>query len=295
MKKTILLLAAFLVLSTSLIGQNKQNTQTVHVILLAGQSNMAGAGNFNELSKKTKKRIQKAGKRIKVSYSGKSATPLSYFIKADPKNKYGFNEAFGPELFLGLELAKKNPKQEYLFIKRAHGGTALHGAWNPDWSAEKAQAVEKKGPKQALKLYDSHLNDIKKNLETLEEAGKTYEIIGLLWMQGENDAAKEVAALNYEENLKNLISHYRQAFNLPEMPFVMGQINSSYGRFKDGPAVVRQAMVDVAEADNKVEVIRTSMDRSWSDFPKHTDNVHYNTEGQLRLGKTFANRLMKLQ
>ena len=191
-------------------------------------------------------------------------------------------------------MAEKYPDKEFLLIKTSHGGTALYGAWNPDWTAEKAKAVEKGEFKQNLKLYTEHLNSIHKNIEILKEGGKSYQIFGMAWMQGENDAATEVSANSYQENLVKLISCYRAEFKVPNMPFVIGQINSRYGEFKDGPKVVRQAMENVANADENVGIIKTSIDTSWSDFPKHSDNVHYNEEGQKRLGIAMANEMLLL-
>ncbi|WP_081958758.1 sialate O-acetylesterase [Algibacter lectus] len=275
------------------ISQDQSNN-TVQVVLLGGQSNMAGAGNFDELDENNIKRIEKIADRVSLSFNGKPAKPLSYFDNK-PTEKYKFLKRFGPEVFMGgLTLAEANPTKHYLLIKRSQGGTALYGAWNPDWTAEKAKAVEKE-PKQNLKLYSAHIADIKDNLKQLEKQGKSHRVIGMAWMQGENDAAREVSARTYNQNLKKLIHSYRFEFNIEEMPFIVGQINSRYGNFDGGPDMVRAAMENVANSDENVAIIKTSTDTSWSDFPKHTDNVHYNTEGQKRLGVAFANALMNLQ
>ncbi|PKQ61329.1 hypothetical protein BZG02_16175 [Labilibaculum filiforme] len=264
------------------------------MVLLAGQSNMAGVGNFDELDARVKQKIKEFGKRVHLSIDGESPKPLSFVFSQYQKDKRGFGNVFGPEIFLGLTLAEQNPTREYLFIKTAQGGTALYGAWNPEWTAEKAMAVEAKGFKRDLKLYSLHQSHIKKNLQRLKQKGKAYQIIGMCWMQGENDAAKEVSSRFYKENLEKLIKGYRSEFNVPEMPFVIGQINSSYGRFPEGPEMVRGAMVSVSESDANVSCIRTSIDTTWSDYPKNDDNVHYNTEGQTRLGRAFAKELMVL-
>ncbi len=269
-----------------------KDTIDVHVVLLAGQSNMAGAGNFDELNIEEIERIKNVSNRIALSYNGGEVRPLSYYDNK-PSEKYDFIKRFGPELFMGLTLAENNPKQEFLFIKRSQGGTALYGAWNPKWTLEKAKAVEKE-PKQDVQLYNTHIEDIRANLKALEAQGKSYKIIGLAWMQGENDAAKEVSATTYESNLKMLIKSYRDEFDVADMPCVIGQINSRYGNFKAGPNMVRQAMEDVAKSDNNVEIIKTTTDISWSDYPKHSDNVHYNTEGQRRLGIAFGEKLIIL-
>lgn len=275
-------------------GIEKQENKDVHVVLLAGQSNMQGAGNFDALDPTEIKRIEKIASRVSLSFNGKKVIPLAAYNNK-PSEKYNFLKRFGPEIFIGLTLAENNPKQEFLLIKRSQGGTALYGAWNPNWTAEKAKAVEKK-KKQNIQLYNMHIADIKANLEALKAQNKTYKIIGLAWMQGENDAAIEVSARTYEANLKVLINSYREAFGVKNMPFVLGQINSRYGKFKKlGPAMVRKAMEDVAISDKYVDVIKTSMDDSWSDYPKHSDNVHYNAEGQRGLGIAFGSKLLALQ
>jgi hypothetical protein len=269
-------------------AQNKQ------VVLLSGQSNMAGAGNYETLDESIKERIKKVSNRVLVSYSiEKPPVPLSYYDNK-PSEKYNFTQRFGPELLIGLTLAEAYPNQEYLLIKESRGGTSLYGAWNPNWSEEKSKEIEKGEDKQEAKLFLKHCNNIKKNLEKLTAEGKSHQIIGMVWMQGENDAASEVSARSYKENLKTLIASYRNEFNLKHMPFIAGQINSSYGDFPEGPDMVRQAFVDVANEDKYVDVIKTSTDTSWSDYPKH-EGVHYNTEGQRRLGIAFAEALLKLQ
>lgn len=269
--------------------------EKIHVILLAGQSNMEGAGNFNALDSLTLARIKKISSRVMLSNGGKEAAPISFQYSKHHKEKYGFGERFGPEMMMALDLAEANPDREYLFIKYAQGGTSLYGAWNPNWNAEKADKAENKDFKKKLKLYSLHTTQIKENLERLKQQGKEYEIIAMGWLQGENDAAREFTAISYKENLQELISAYRDVVGNNELPFIIGQINSTYGRFKEGPAVVRKAMEEVAAADNKVGIVKTSTDSTWSDYPKHSDNTHYNTEGQKRLGFAFAEELVRLQ
>jgi len=292
--KLKILTISFLMLTLGLINPvlaKEKTKQKVQVILFGGQSNMEGAGNYNELDSLTKERIKKIAPKVLYSNDGKAPQPLSFYFSQYQKDRRGFGECFGPELLVGLTLAEMHPDQEYLFVKTSHGGTALYGAWNPEWTKEKSIEVESGEFKQGLKLYSNHLIAIKENLKRLTVAGKNYEIVGMFWMQGENDAAKEVSARNYELNLTKLVGAYRTDLDVKDLPFIMGQINSNYGKFKEGPEMVRQAMINVTEKMKNVAVIKTSMDKSWSDFPKHTDNVHYNTEGQKRLGVAFAMKL----
>ncbi len=189
-------------------------------------------------------------------------------------------------------MAERYPEKEFLFIKRAVGGTALYGAWNPEWTLEKAKEIEKGEWKQSTNLNEIYIKLIKANLDKLDKKGKPYKVIAMTWMQGENDAVLEKAAKSYAENLEKLILKYRTTFNAQEMPFIFGQINSNYG-VKNGARIVREQMEEVPIKVENTFLIKTSTDKSWSDFPKHPDNVHYNTEGQRKLGIAFAEELIK--
>lgn len=272
-------------------GCKAQESKEIYVILLAGQSNMIGAGNYDELDSSIRERVKKISNRVLISHGNMAQIPLTYFDNK-PTEKYNFTKRFGPEIMMGLTLAERYPEKEFLFIKRAVGGTSLYGAWNPELTAEKAKEIEKGEWKQAANLNEIYIKLINDNLEKLDKKGKAYKIMVMTWMQGENDAVLEKAAKSYSENLEKLILKYRTTFNVKEMPFVFGQINSKYG-VKNGAKLVREEMEKVPLQVKNTFLIKTSTDESWSDFPKHPDNVHYNTEGQRKLGIAFGEELIK--
>ena len=273
--------------NTPKIKLNK-NTQPINVVLLAGQSNMEGAGNYDELSEEIKNRITAIGDRVQYALKNKVAGPLTYKTSDYHKKKYGAYKTFGPEMLIGLTLAEANPNKHFLLIKTAYGGTSLYGAWNPYWTKAKAIKAEK-GYKENLPLFSIFSQNIEKQLTLLASQNKSYKILGMVWFQGENDATKEFSAISYQQNLTNLIKKYRKKFNFE--PFIIGQINSTYGKFKQGPEIVRNAMQNISDEDQYVDIINTTTNSNWLDYPKH-DNVHYNTEGQIKLGKDFAKKLM---
>ena len=267
----------------------------VKVILMAGQSNMEGAGDFDKISTQDLAKLKSTEGRISISGNGKPSVAVAYTQSKYKLEKYGFEKSFGPEVSLAIALGELYPEEEFLFIKTTKGGTSLYGAWSPDWTSEKAAAVERGTQKQTTPYYALHMQHTKDALGALKASGKNYDIVAALWLQGENDAGKEVAARSYEENLKRLIARFRLDTDSPDLPFVFGQINSTYGRFKEGPDMVREVMIDVANADENAAIILTTTNRSWPDFPKHSDNVHYNTEGQMRWGRAFAKELVALR
>ncbi|UZO82237.1 sialate O-acetylesterase [Aquimarina sp. ERC-38] len=272
---------------------NAQNEDEVQVVLLAGQSNMVGHGNYDELSASVKDRIEKVASRVLVTDFRNRPKPLSE-VDGKQTEKYPFSKHFGPELFMGLTLAEKYPDHQFLMIKTATGGTSLHGAWNPDWSQEKANISEKGEVRKKLQLYAKHIDNSKVHLKRLLTEGKKYKIMGIGWLQGENDAGKPIAANNYKVNLQNLISSYRKEFGIADLPFIIGQINVPPRKYAEGPEQVRTAMLEVAKADKKVAIVTTKPDKPWTDYPKHPDNVHYNAEGQKKLGIAFGEKLINL-
>ena len=269
----------------------------IQVVLLSGQSNMQGHGNYDTLDDAVKKRIDNIADRVYLSSSDNPkviAKPLSFYTMKGEDGKYKFTHHFGPEIFIGLTLAEAHPNQQFLLIKKAVGGTSLYGAWNPNWTTEKANLAERGAARKAMRLYQINLINIHNNLNRLKAEGKSYKIIGMAWMQGESDTNKEITASNYQQNLENLILGFRKEFNLPKLPVVIGQVNPLPRKFKAGPGLVRKGMENIAEKDAEIEVVKTSTDPSWSDYPKHSDNLHYNTIGQQRLGTAFGEKLLEL-
>ncbi|AWG22309.1 hypothetical protein FFWV33_12655 [Flavobacterium faecale] len=195
---------------------------------------------------------------------------------------------------MGLTLAEKNPDKQYLLIKEAVGGTTLYGAWNPNWTAQKANTAELDEKRKQMHLYKKHITSIHKCLDALKAENKKYVIIGMAWMQGETDTRKDFTALAYEENLKLLIESYRSEFNLPKMPFIIGQISCPPRQYIEGVEIVRNAMVSVAKDDPKTDIILTSMNSGFKDYPKRSDKVHYDAQGQKNLGTAFAEKLLEL-
>lgn len=290
-RKLLLMISSFL-FSAFCFAQKKE----VQVVLLGGQSNMAGHGNYNALDTASLLRVQKASEKVLLATRDpkkKEPVPLTGYNGGKSK-KYNFSKHFGPELFSGVVLSEKYPEEDFLLIKTAVGGTSLYGAWSPNWTKEKAMVAERGEQRQKMQLYKSHLKNIKSNLAALEAKGIPYKIVGMLWMQGEADTNSELKANAYEANLKELIAAYRKEFKSKDLPFVVGQVNVLPRKFKEGPSIVRKAMENVAAADNKVVLVKTAMDKAWLDFPKHSDNTHYNVEGQKRLGTAFGEALYKL-
>ena len=124
-------------------------------------------------------------------------------------------------------------------------------------------------------------------------AGRRATFKGVLWDQGENDAAfiasgKETAA-DYEDLLLNLIARYRTHFG-PSMPFFIFQTGNG-GSNEAGFAQVRKVEHDVASKTPFTLMVFSGA----SSFPSrglmNKDGVHYTQQGYNEMGDMGAMRV----
>jgi len=120
----------------------------------------------------------------------------------------GSASRFGPELTLGLSLSMDAPRAyaRVVVIKRAvlGAGIALFSEGQPLYDGllrDFAHVVERYGPEQT-------------------------KPVGVLWMQGENDAKSESNASAYSARLRSLISRVRADLEAPSLPFLFPQLTA---------------------------------------------------------------------
>ena len=279
MKKLILLLCILSGLLSCKAQEIKTSVKKTKVFLLAGQSNMDGRAKASGLSEIDKQRLKKAQKNVTLYYNFNEGNPLDTTKVANhTAKKFGAAYLFGPELFFGINMSEKYPDHQIILIKRSRGGMSLYGAWNPDWTLEKATLIKEENQP---KLYSEFVEYGQKVLSILES--DSYELSGMLWVQGESDSGKKGGMKPreaYQENLTNLISRMRADFNKPELPFLMFQV---------GHGKVVEAMKSVSGADNNVVLIPQEKDKnSKFYFERNPPPVgHYVTDAMKNIGTYF--------
>jgi len=223
------------------------------VFLLGGQSNMVGQGMNAELV------LPYSTAQNDVYYWAGSWVSLS--------PGFGLSASqFGPEVAFGRAIKDALPDDAVYLVKYAANGTALYNDWKPTSGAQ----------------YMGFVDTANSALTALDNAGIGYEISGMLWMQGEADADEGEAA-SYEANLRNFIAAIRTQFSTPEMPFIIARVLDFYGTPPQA-GMVRAAQVSVADSSPFV---------SWFDTDSYSVHAggnagHYNTQGQLDLGRNYA-------
>lgn len=203
----------------------------VKVFVLAGQSNMEGAGaimmnpkkdNGGQGSLEYLVKNEKSAPRFGhlVDKKGEWVVREDVFIRYGNRAgglKPGFgarSSAIGPELGFGT-IVGNGLKEPVLLIKTAWGGKSLHKDFRPP------SAGGEVGP-----FYKEMLKQVKETLDNLKEHypaydGKGYEIVGFGWHQGWNDGLNKKSVAEYEENLAHLIRDLRKAWKKPELPVVI--------------------------------------------------------------------------
>ncbi len=248
-KRHLAFIIALLFLSTSQVHAKDL------IFILAGQSNMVGQGTASELAPA----YRRAPHNVEFYYNGYKA-PLNRF------------KHFGPEVGFAHEISRRFPHDKIKLIKFAVGGTSLF-AWDPIWNASKAHSTRNASAGPLFKKLIKTVN--------IQFDSNTDELAGILWMQGETDSYYVTAAKQYAGNLNRFISALRSKLHSPNALFIMGSVNPPLRLFPSAPIVQHAQKVSASRIRN-LRLVKTD------DLSKRNDELHYNTAGQLELGKRFA-------
>ncbi len=190
------------------------------------------------------------GEQKSLFWTGKEWVPL----KPGVTEKKGF----GPEISCAYKAAEILGEPVGI-IKHSVGGTSLHTQWNVA------------NPKS---LYSQLLAKVQS-----AQKSRKIDIIGMIWMQGERDSKDKTMAENYAKNLEALVNKARKDFNSPEMFFAAGRVNPPKGKYTFSD-IVRKAQEECSLPGYAFI--------DCDPLPKGGDNLHYTTEGLVRMGNLFA-------
>lgn len=206
------------------------------VFILAGQSNMVGAGivaadpNRNEgkgtLEHLAKSPATSAAYAHLVDAEGnwiaRDDVWISYFEREGKLSVgYGSNEGtIGPELGFG-QIVGEAIKEPVLLIKVAWGGKSIGADFRPP------SAGGEVGPAYTDLFAQIHtvLGSIDARFPEIEHDG--YELLGIGWHQGWNDRVNQAFNDAYEENLSCFIRDARKELGIPDLPFVIAETGMS--------------------------------------------------------------------
>ena len=215
LKKQLVLVFAFLVsllyCACSILKKSKNldDASNFHLYLLIGQSNMAGRGIVDSISKIKHPQIlvlDKNGNWIPAT------DPLHF----DRPKAVGV----GPGLNFALKMAENNSKVKIGLIPCAVGGSPI-SAWEPG----------------AELLGDHPYDDA---VGRAKIAMKSGILKGILWHQGEGDCSPEKSKI-YLEKLKSLIERLRNDLQAQNVPFVAGEL----GHYRENYKLINNVLKDL--------------------------------------------------
>jgi acetyl esterase/lipase len=303
MRKKLILFYTIIIV-TALTGAMVE-ARVYNLYYLGGQSNMDGHGQISELPDDLNKPVK--GVMIfhgNTAPDGGDVDGRGIWAELQPGHGGGFksdgisnkySKKIGVELTFAHRLLELEPNSHIAIIKYSRGGTSIDtsaarkfGSWDPDYNA-----------KSGVNQYDHFLATVKNalSISDIDGDGEPDKLVptGILWMQGESDAAnKIIAAQKYEANLKRLMNLIRAALRLDDLPVVIGRISDSGQDETDGKVwnhgdIVRQAQKSFVEKDANAALVTSTDNYGYS------DKWHYDTKGYLDLGKEFSQAIFSLQ
>lgn len=168
---------------------------------------------------------------------------------------------WGPEIGFG-RAAYRSGLRDFAIIKASRGGGG-----NSHWSRA-----------QGGHMYRHLIDTLRAATRLLEKRGHSYEIAGLLYLQGESDSAAEAALA--DQRLTELISNLRREFPAAAtMHTVIGGIPAS-GKTRD---LVRSKQAALAAKDRHTSYL-DNCDLQSSLY----DKLHVGKAGKIIIGARFA-------
>jgi len=228
-----------------------------YLVLLAGQSNMAGRGIVTEADKVPRPRV------VMLDKEG------NWVPAVDPVHYDKRTAGVGPGRTFADLLAATDPEITVGLIPAACGGSPLK-VWRP--------GVFFKGTNSHP--YDDAIARTKKAMES-----GTLKVI--LFHQGESDCKTEKQQAQYYDNLKRFFSAFRQEFQAPQVPIIVGQLGSW------DPWGTKRAKVDAAQRQ-VVQEFQPAAFVTSEGLTCNKDNLHFDRASQIEFGKRYFEAYRKL-
>ena len=240
------------------------------LFIFAGQSNMDGRATV--VSDSVDRTSTLFYKETATSSSSTIDSSFSGLVKGHTSNEQ-FNKLCPVISFHDrAKLLQNNYPQHLAIMKFSHGGTSLAENWNTTHPNN-----------YMFSKFKEAIDDAKSKLTT---AGYTYNVKGMVWLQGETDSQDTTNTSNYQTNMNNFISEIRTHLNLPNLPVVLvGIKNNTNATTITNANTINTSLKNIANTDRHIGYV---FDNSWG----QRDNLHYNTSGQQAIGVAVADEMI---
>lgn len=255
------------------------SAQTVHVFVLAGQSNMVGRDatpfGYDE------------NPNILNFTDGRAGSALNQIeVAVDPirHDKDGVTYGTNAGRPFAETLLKSLPEgDQILLVNRAWGGTDVS-----EW--RKGHGPKGYSPDSGYNLpvnpYQTTINDTKAALEAVKASGKEVSLDGILWLQGESDVDHLTCPTMYAAAVVDVLTNMRKDLGDPDLKIVIGEFYQDYGGSAGElilatlPKIAQKLGAGLASSTG-AQVL--------------SDGVHLTTASHQALGERMAQEYLKLK
>ncbi len=255
------------------------------VFILSGQSNMCGGGKISDLE--AFGYVPPTNVKTWTMLDGSILAAASWRPVSIYSGRVYLGDNFGPEMGLAQILSNEYPHETLYFIKIAWGGTGLYSPNRDDkttWLSENSIT------------YDWFLSGVREAISKLSEMKIQYQLTGMFWMQGENDAGSFVTAQRYNVSLREFVTKIRSDLGVPNLPFVYGKIqNAPVPPQKSGPwpfgttwPFGKEVQYRQFLAQNQINNARCVEATSKEEMRRTSDPAHNTSAGALAVGRDFG-------
>lgn len=229
-----------------------------HLFILAGQSNMAGRGKPDDEARNPSPRVFALNKE---SQWQPAIDPLHWDKTAAGT---GIGRPFADIM------AARFPGISVGLVPTACGGSPI-STWAPG---------------QSWKQTNSNPWDdaIARTTRAMQDG----TVKAILWHQGESDSNAKDAPL-YEKRLEDLITRFRTELNMPDLPFIIGQI----GRFPAKPWDQNREAVDAAQRAVAKKMKNVSFVPA-ENMNSIGDHLHFDTPSLRAFAKGYADAYLEI-
>lgn len=258
-----------------------KDNESINVVLLYGQSNATGftASNcYKEINEEKYNNLNSEfGGKVFINYNCENFGNASNGFVPVKFGQGVSTEYFGPEIGIADVLSQKSQNKTFI-IKYTYGGTGLNDLW-----------LDGNGGRGDL--YNFSVKYTLASLKHLKDKGFMPNILGICWMQGENDAV-EGNHNKYYENTKNFVSYYREDYKneQKDIKFIDAKISDSWSHYKTVNEA-KQKFANDSDLNYLVDTIELGLTVNKEPTPKDPDKAHYDSESMVVLGNAFGNYL----
>ncbi|EDY84226.1 conserved domain protein [Verrucomicrobiia bacterium DG1235] len=227
-----------------------------HLILLAGQSNMAGRGDMEG------PRVESNPQVLALDKEGR------WVVAKDPLHWDKSVAGVGLGLSFAREYLKDHPGVTIGLIPAACGGSPISS-----WEAG-----------AYFDQTDSHPYD--DALKRVSRATQDGTLKGVLWHQGESDSHEGLSDL-YEAKLEGLIKRFRVEWDREDLPVILGQLGQFEVKWGKHIEEVNRATKRVAKRLEHVGFV------SSKNLESKGDALHFSSAALQEFGKRYYGRFKR--